>query len=123
MNKHIWDEPTINAVVSGSVKKTSAPFDLQAEAIFAAPRARVARKNRSTDIAWITSFGVAAAAVLVLFLTFNRSINSVDDLRPNTEISFETLVVMDEILENGTGVLVETNLEALQSISWTIKNS
>lgn len=123
MKKPIWNEPTINMVVSGSVKKTSEQFEQQAEAIFATPGTQVARRNRSADVAWITSVGVAAAAALVLFLNSNRSPTGIIDTGTVTEISFERLVAMDDILKDGTGVLAETNLEALESISWTIKNS
>lgn len=123
MKNYVWDEKTISVVVSGSIRDASPEFDRQAQAFFEAIPTAFPHRQNPFGFAWITGFGVAAAAVLVLFLSLDRSTHDIPDIGNDPGISYEKLITMDDILKDGTGVLAETNLEALRSISWVINNS
>jgi hypothetical protein len=114
-----WGDEKIASMLGAQVRSTSAHFDQEAERFFNSLEAKDGGvKSKAPYARWVIPAAAAAMTLSLIgvYQQMQRHQNGGD-------LFMEELVGMDETLDLGEAVLEPGNLEVLEMLSWSVKNS
>lgn len=117
MKNETWKDERIERMMGAQVRSTSARFDQEAERFLGSLKEPSATTN-PFFVRWAVPALAAAMTVSLVgvFYQMNRKSDPSD-------LYLEDLVWMDETLDLGEAVLEIGNLEILEMLTWSVKNS
>jgi hypothetical protein len=119
MNNEKWTNERIERMMGALMRSTSSQFDQKAEQFFdSLVNEAVKNQKQSGFRGWIAPAIAAALTVSLVGVYFQLDHKS----EPET-LLLEDLVWMDETLGLGEAVLELDNLEVLELLTWSVKNS
>jgi hypothetical protein len=119
MNNEKWTDGRIERMMGAQVRSTSTQFDQRAEQFFGSLTAVEMKETHHSRYARWAAPAIAAALTLSLAGVYFQQHHKSE---PEALI-LEDLVWMDETLGLGEAVLEFGNLEVLEMLTWSVKNS